>query len=290
MGKDHLKYVIQTRQKADRLFFTTTALGATATFESAVKRVLGYGSINFLGISDHAFTLRVEEAINPDGPWTQTSTVASTLDATTGHNFICEQVSPCGVFMRVFIDAGATPLGSLSFLGVGLPVAGGGGSSGGGGGPSSIVQLKDGSASPTLASVKVDGTLIGTQGSVLVGGETPTGTQKAIQLNAAGEVIVAGPVNKPTFAVDHITVPVPGTAAQGQAQVVPDGFSIFLRALTTNTGKIWIGPDAATAQDHTKAQPLDRGDFLEMYLTNVDEIFIDADVADEGAAWAVEKS
>lgn len=96
--------------------------------------------------------------------------------------------------------------------------------------------------------------------------------------------------NQPTFAVNQKTVPVPGTAVQLQSQAVPDGLSIFLRALTTNTGRIWVGPDAATAQDHTKATPLDRGDFLEPFLTNVDEIWIDADVASEGVSWTVESA
>jgi hypothetical protein len=94
--------------------------------------------------------------------------------------------------------------------------------------------------------------------------------------------------NQPTFACNQQTVAVPGTAAQLQTQAVPDGFSVFVRALTTNTQTIWVGPDAATAQDHTKATPLEAGAFLELFLTDVNEIWIDADVASEGVSWTVE--
>jgi hypothetical protein len=94
--------------------------------------------------------------------------------------------------------------------------------------------------------------------------------------------------NQPTFACDQQAVPVPGTAVQLQSQAVPDGFSVFLRAKVGNTGTIWVGPDAATAQDHTKATALEPGAFLEVFLTNVDEFWIDADTAADGISWLVE--
>ena len=94
--------------------------------------------------------------------------------------------------------------------------------------------------------------------------------------------------NQPTFACNQVPVPSPGTAVQFGAQAVPNGFQIFIRALVANSGTIYVGPDAATAQDHTKATPLGPGDFLEMYLNNVNEIWIDADVASEGVSWTVE--
>lgn len=94
--------------------------------------------------------------------------------------------------------------------------------------------------------------------------------------------------NQPTFAVNQKAVTTAGTAVQLQSNAVPDGFSIFLRAKTGNTGVIWVGPDAVTAQDHTKATPLEAGAFLELFLTDVNEIWIDADVSGEGTSWTVE--
>lgn len=96
------------------------------------------------------------------------------------------------------------------------------------------------------------------------------------------------PANRATFASNQKTVTTPGTAVQLQSQAVPDGFTILLRVLPTNTGIIWVGPDAATAQDHTKATPLNLGDLLTLALNNTNEIWIDADVATEGASWTVE--
>ena len=97
-----------------------------------------------------------------------------------------------------------------------------------------------------------------------------------------------GADNQPTFACNQVIVPTPGTAVQFDVQAVPNGFQIFVRALVANNGTIYVGPDAATAQDHTKATPLEPGAFLELALTGVDAIWIDADDASDGASWTVE--
>jgi hypothetical protein len=94
--------------------------------------------------------------------------------------------------------------------------------------------------------------------------------------------------NQPTFAVNQQVVPTPGTAVQLQTQAVPNGFTIFVRAKVGNTGTIWVGPDAATAQNHALATPLEAGAFLTLALTNVNAIWIDADNAGEGVSWTVE--
>jgi hypothetical protein len=97
-----------------------------------------------------------------------------------------------------------------------------------------------------------------------------------------------GSPNQPTFACDQVPVPTPGTAVQLQSQAVPDGFQIFLRALVVNNGTIYVGPDAATAENHAIALPLEPGAFVELALTNTDEIWIDADDSADGVSWAVE--
>lgn len=96
------------------------------------------------------------------------------------------------------------------------------------------------------------------------------------------------PPNQPTFAVNQVVVPTPGTAVQFQPQAVPNGFQIFIRALIANNGTIYIGPDAATAQNHAIATPLEPGAFIELALTNVDAVWIDADTAADGISWTVE--
>ena len=94
--------------------------------------------------------------------------------------------------------------------------------------------------------------------------------------------------NQPTFACNQVPVPSPGTAVQLDAQAVPNGFQIFIRALDANSGTIYVGPDAVTAQDHTKATPLEPGAFLELALTDVSAVWIDADDATDGVSWTVE--
>jgi hypothetical protein len=94
--------------------------------------------------------------------------------------------------------------------------------------------------------------------------------------------------NQPTFAVGQVDVASPGTAERLPAKAVPSGFSVVVRAKPGNTGSIWVGPDAATAEDHDVAYELQSGDFVEYFVTNVNEIFIDADVDDEGVCWTVE--
>ncbi len=94
--------------------------------------------------------------------------------------------------------------------------------------------------------------------------------------------------NQPTFACNQVPVPSPGTAVQLDTQAVPNGFQIFVRALVANNGTIYVGPDAATAQNHVVATPLEPGAFLELALTNVDAIWIDADTATDGVSWTVE--
>ena len=94
--------------------------------------------------------------------------------------------------------------------------------------------------------------------------------------------------NQPTFACNQVLVPTPGSAEQFNTQAVPNGFQIFIRALVTNNGTIYVGPDAATAEDHTQATPLEPGAFIELALTDVDAVFIDADDAGDGASWTVE--
>lgn len=94
--------------------------------------------------------------------------------------------------------------------------------------------------------------------------------------------------NRSAFTTNQKTVAVPGTAEQFQTQAVPNGFTVFLEALDGNTGNIYIGGTQADAQNHTVANVLSAGAFRTLALTNTDEIWIDADVAGEGAQWTVE--
>jgi hypothetical protein len=96
------------------------------------------------------------------------------------------------------------------------------------------------------------------------------------------------PANRADFKTNQKAVAAAGTAVQLQSQAVPDGFSIFIRALTANTGTIWVSDSQANAQNHAVAEPLEAGAFNTIALNNTDEIWIDADVNGEGVSWLVE--
>lgn len=196
---------IPTRQKADRLFGPTDLLGAGETFESAVRRVAGYGVVSFLIVSDQPFTTRIEEAGSPDGPWAQTQAQPSTLDMVTGLQYLCLQVVPCGIFMRIFVDnnGGDQALFDLSVNG--LPIGGGSGSgtpgpqgatgiqgvtgpSGGGGGttgPQGATGIQGATGTAGAAGATgVQGVtgLAGSQGATGIQGATGAGIQGATGL------------------------------------------------------------------------------------------------------------
>lgn len=195
-GRNH-NFEIQTRQKDDELFRFSDSVVPGTPFESAIRRVLGYGVIRFLAISNVPMILRVEESSSKDGPWVETVRVASAASTSgDGQQLICADLSPCGVFMRVFLDNVGGEAAILDFAGFGHPVAGGGstGGGGGGGGIAGVVELEDGNGGVTRASVKVDGILIGAQGSVLVGGRDPNGFQRTLSVDAFGRLIISSTV------------------------------------------------------------------------------------------------
>lgn len=111
------------------------------------------------------------------------------------------------------------------------------------------------------------------------------GTPGGIPIPVSGGGV---PANRVSFATNQKAVTTAGTAVQLQSQAVPDGFTIFLRSLAANTGKIWVGSSQANAQNHAIAEPVEAGAFNTIALTNTDEIWIDADVNGEGVSWLVE--
>jgi hypothetical protein len=123
----------------------------------------------------------------------------------------------------------------------------------------------------------------------------------AAQLPIGGEIFLVMPVddsgnplpsggvnNRATFATNQQTVPTPGVGVQLQAQAVPNGFTIFIRALVTNSSTIYVGNSQANAENHSVATPLEPGAYLTLALTNVDAVWIDALDANDGVSWTVE--
>lgn len=80
-----------------------------------------------------------------------------------------------------------------------------------------------------------------------------------------------------------------GTPVNCSSQAVPNGFSVTVKAKTTNTGRIGVGTSSANANISTGAPHLlGPGESLRLYITNHNLIWLDSVVNGEGACLANE--
>lgn len=80
----------------------------------------------------------------------------------------------------------------------------------------------------------------------------------------------------------QITVTTAGTEVQG-TNVKADGF--FIRALSTNAGKIYIGNDGAGAVASTSGYELSAGDQVYIAIKNLNELWVDASADAQKICW-----
>ena len=106
--------------------------------------------------------------------------------------------------------------------------------------------------------------------------------------NAHGGGGSGGADNRTAWTHGHDTVSSAGTAEQMPALVIPNGFKVVIRPLNTNTGLIFLGNSKANCEDTDKRIELDFGDSVAFYVTNLNLIWIDAEVTGEGVWYAVE--
>lgn len=116
-------FTIPTRQKVDFLFTQKSPglIDAGQTFTSAVSSVAGYAAVLFLIVSDQPFTLQTLEAAAPSGPFAQTSSTNSTLDAASGLQKVAVRVVPSGSFMQMVIQNTGGTQNVLQLSPYGLP-------------------------------------------------------------------------------------------------------------------------------------------------------------------------
>lgn len=82
------------------------------------------------------------------------------------------------------------------------------------------------------------------------------------------------------------TVATAGTAEALGSQVV--GCPLMVKALTTNTGLVYVGNDGAGDVASTNGMPLAKGDVVIFdRVGNLSEIYIDSAVNGEGVAWLI---
>ena len=84
-------------------------------------------------------------------------------------------------------------------------------------------------------------------------------------------------------------VPTAGTAVQLPNLTVPYDMEVVILALTTNTDTVYVASSKLEAEDSTMRFPLQPGEAVSYQIENLNELWIDADVADEGVVWTVEQ-
>lgn len=65
---------------------------------------------------------------------------------------------------------------------------------------------------------------------------------------------------------------------------IPDGFSVNIKAKAANTNKIYVGDSSVDNSDYE----LSAGDSVDLFVTNLNIVYIDADTNGEGVSYIVE--
>ena len=95
-------------------------------------------------------------------------------------------------------------------------------------------------------------------------------------------------VNRADWDSGKKTVAALGVGEQLPSVAVPSGYYVLLKALKDNTDKINVAESKASSEDDDNSHELQPSDTLTLKVTNVDKIWVDADVNGEGLTWAVE--
>jgi hypothetical protein len=149
MSGSNSHFKIATRQKADLLFSApATPVAASDIAVWGVRKVLGYGRVSILAMGAQPFTILIEEATSPIGPFVQTAALPSSVDTATGLEKVCDLIVPCGLYMRASLQNDGI---QSIFQGkiIGLPQAGSSGDAGVVSGPGTYIFTSPGDLTTT---------------------------------------------------------------------------------------------------------------------------------------------
>lgn len=80
-----------------------------------------------------------------------------------------------------------------------------------------------------------------------------------------------------------------GTAIQLSGVKIPNGYEVKIRALSTNTGVIYVARSKVDAEDITMCYQLGAGTELKIKIDNLNRLWITSSVSNEGISWIVEQ-
>jgi len=88
----------------------------------------------------------------------------------------------------------------------------------------------------------------------------------------------------------QVNVTVAGTPVQLPDIVIPDGFKAIILAKPGNTGFIYLGTSQVQAQDATSYfDRLGAADSITFQITNLELLWINANIAGDGITYSVEQ-
>lgn len=97
------------------------------------------------------------------------------------------------------------------------------------------------------------------------------------------QLVVEPKVSTATAISGQITVTTAGTEVQGSNVPLDNG--VFIKALSGNTGKVYVGNDGNGAVTSSNGFELEAGQLIIIHVDNLNELWFDAAVNGEKFCW-----
>jgi hypothetical protein len=109
-----------------------------------------------------------------------------------------------------------------------------------------------------------------------------------VSVGGGGSGSGGGVENRDAWTHGHKTVAAAGTAEVMPTQIIPNGFKVVIEPLNSNIGLVFLGKRKVDCEDAAKRIEIDAGGGKGFYVTNLNLIWLDAEVAGEGVQYYVE--
>ena len=97
------------------------------------------------------------------------------------------------------------------------------------------------------------------------------------------------PENPEEIAVRTLVVTTAGTPRQFPDVPIPFDHEVYIEALNTNTGTMYVGNSSMEAADTSSSYPLLAGQGFPFKVKNLKQLWLNASVSGESVRWTVEK-
>lgn len=97
-----------------------------------------------------------------------------------------------------------------------------------------------------------------------------------------------GLANRTSVATGTKTITSAGTGEVMPTQVIPDGYKVMIKALNSNTDAVHIADTKAKVEVDANAYELQPDEFVTLNVTNLNILWLDANVNGEGVTYTVE--